>query len=120
MAWAELENAFLKLTGVPRHTIAWHRMRIERDLLAAVGRPRRRAGGRILAYHTVGQPDWGTNDVSPERFRRQITQALELGYRFGAERRHAVSLLLSHVSNAGIYERNEGMDTIAARYGIRF
>jgi len=82
MAWAELENAFLKLTGVPRHTIAWHRMRIERDLLAAVGRPRRRAGGRILAYHTVGQPDWGTNDVSPERFRRQITQALELGYRF--------------------------------------
>jgi len=59
-------------------------MYCERHALATFGRSRRRKGGRILAYHTVGQPEWGLNDVSTTQFRRQIDLAHSLGYRFVA------------------------------------
>src|SRR5262245_9454674 len=54
----------------------------ERNILAAVGPRRQRTEGRILCYHSVGQPVWGVNDVSPEQFRRQIELALREGFRF--------------------------------------
>lgn len=55
----------------------------ERQVLAF--QPRRaRQRGRILCYHSVGQPEFGVNDVTPDRFRRQIEVALEQGYRFVA------------------------------------
>jgi peptidoglycan/xylan/chitin deacetylase (PgdA/CDA1 family) len=38
--------------------------------------------GRILCYHSIGTPQWGVNDVSPDRFRRQLELAISLGYRF--------------------------------------
>ena len=58
------------------------RLRAERELLAR-WRPRPWPGGsRILAYHSVGTPSWGVNDVSPARFRRQLELALAAGYRF--------------------------------------
>lgn len=57
----------------------------ERHALATVTPFRRpRQTGRILCYHSVGQPEFGVNDVTPSRFRRQIELALELGYRFVA------------------------------------
>ncbi|MBC7769862.1 MAG: polysaccharide deacetylase family protein [Phycisphaerales bacterium] len=55
----------------------------ERHTLATVHPIHRpREGGRILCYHSVGQPEFGVNDVAPARFRRQLELALELGYRF--------------------------------------
>jgi peptidoglycan/xylan/chitin deacetylase (PgdA/CDA1 family) len=57
------------------------RLACERYALTAGGRSRRRNGGRILCYHSVGQRALGVNDVGPALFRRQITLALELGFR---------------------------------------
>lgn len=54
----------------------------ERQALALAPIKRPRPGGRILCYHSVGQPDFGVNDVAPGRFRGHIELALELGYRF--------------------------------------
>lgn len=51
-------------------------------MLASAGRSRTRNFGRILCYHSVGQPDFGVNDVSPLDFRRQIELALNAGWRF--------------------------------------
>ena len=72
-------------TGLRRQHIEAARMYGERHALATVApfhRPRER--GRILCYHSVGQAEFGVNDVEPARFRRQVELALELGYRFVA------------------------------------
>lgn len=73
-----------RVAGIERKHAVAARMYCERHALATVGRTRRRTGGRILAYHTVSQPDWGLNDVTTTQFRRQIELAHELGYRFVA------------------------------------
>jgi peptidoglycan/xylan/chitin deacetylase (PgdA/CDA1 family) len=67
---------------VDRKRFAAMRMCCERHVLARVGLARRRYIGRILCYHTVGQEDWGTNDVTPSQLRRHIEMALNAGYRF--------------------------------------
>ena len=54
----------------------------ERTVLATIGRRDLRSTGRILCYHSVGQPLWGVNDVSPSQFRRQLDLALAAGWRF--------------------------------------
>lgn len=71
-----------RATGVDRKRFAAARMCCERHVLARVGRARRRYIGRVLCYHTVGQEDWGTNDVTPSQLRRHIELALNAGYRF--------------------------------------
>ena len=68
--------------GLNRTRVATGRMCCERHILAALGRPHRRWIGRILCYHSIGQKEWGVNDVSPANFRRHIELALEAGYRF--------------------------------------
>jgi peptidoglycan/xylan/chitin deacetylase (PgdA/CDA1 family) len=68
--------------GLERRHVAPARMCCERYGLATLGPRRRRPGGRILAYHTIGQPEWGVNDVSPRQFKRHLDLALQLGYRF--------------------------------------
>ena len=71
--------------GLRRQHVEAARMFGERHALATVTPfPRPRNRGRILCYHSVGQPEFGVNDVVPSRFRRQIELALELGYRFVA------------------------------------
>jgi peptidoglycan/xylan/chitin deacetylase (PgdA/CDA1 family) len=72
----------VRKTGLRRTQLAAARMCCERHVLATVRRPRRRPFGRIFCYHSVGQPAWGVNDVSPARFRRQIELALREGFRF--------------------------------------
>src|SRR5688572_3462037 len=69
-------------TGIRRKDVAAARMCCERHWLASFGRSRNRKIGRILCYHTVGQPEWGVNDVTPADFRRQIETALKAGHRF--------------------------------------
>jgi hypothetical protein len=44
--------------------------------------------------------------------------ALEVGYRFSA--RHQISIMADHVSNAGLADVNEGLDTIGIRLGYSF
>lgn len=66
-----------------QHTdIAAARMAVERHALATAGRDRPRDAGRVLCYHSLGQPEWGVNDVSAVRFRQQIEAALAAGYSF--------------------------------------
>ncbi|MCA8900538.1 MAG: polysaccharide deacetylase family protein [Hyphomonas sp.] len=72
----------LKGVGLNRQNVAAGRMCCERHLLASLGRSRQRYIGRILCYHSVGQRDWGVNDISPARFRKHIETALNAGFRF--------------------------------------
>jgi len=65
-----------------RQRVATTRLHYERMALAMFGARRRKARGRLLCYHAVGQPEFGLNNASPRRFRRQIEFALERGYRF--------------------------------------
>jgi peptidoglycan/xylan/chitin deacetylase (PgdA/CDA1 family) len=67
---------------VRRHRIAALRACGERALLAVRDAQQHNAGGRILAYHGVGTPNWGVNSVTPAQFRRHIETALASGYRF--------------------------------------
>jgi peptidoglycan/xylan/chitin deacetylase (PgdA/CDA1 family) len=46
---------------------------------AAVPGPPR---GRILAYHSVGTPQWGLNDVTPRDFERHLQLAVDGGWSF--------------------------------------
>lgn len=39
-------------------------------------------GARILAYHSVGTPEWGVNDVTPRHFERHLQVAVDDGWRF--------------------------------------
>lgn len=68
--------------GVRRAHIASARMFVERHGLATLLNGERREGGRILCYHSVGQPMMGVNDVSPTQFRRHIEIALAIGFHF--------------------------------------
>lgn len=78
-------KALVQKAGLRRQHVEAARMFSERHALATVTPfPRPRNRGRILCYHSVGQPEFGVNDVVPSRFRRQIELALELGYRFVA------------------------------------
>jgi peptidoglycan/xylan/chitin deacetylase (PgdA/CDA1 family) len=38
--------------------------------------------GRILAYHSIGTPSWGVNDVSPREFERHLQIAVDEGWTF--------------------------------------
>ncbi|MFQ5783261.1 MAG: acyloxyacyl hydrolase [Alphaproteobacteria bacterium] len=50
--------------------------------------------------------------------RALFREAIELGYVFAG--RHAVALRVDHISNAGLADQNEGLDTVGAVYGYRF
>jgi peptidoglycan/xylan/chitin deacetylase (PgdA/CDA1 family) len=65
-----------------RQRAAAARLHYERTALALVGKRERKSRGRLLCYHSVGQPEFGVNNASPQRFRRQIEFALNRGYRF--------------------------------------
>ena len=45
-------------------------------------------------------------------------ESLELGWSFIPSQ--SISVMLDHISNAGLARRNQGLDTIGMRYGIRF
>jgi peptidoglycan/xylan/chitin deacetylase (PgdA/CDA1 family) len=79
---ANLGKSLIRRTGLKRSHVAYARMYCERNFLAFSRRRSSRETGRILAYHTVGQPQWGVNDVSPTQFRRHIELALDAGLRF--------------------------------------
>ncbi len=65
-----------------RERVAATRMCCGRHAFAAMGRPHKRYIGRILCYHSIGQSEYGVNDVTPAKFRRHIELALAAGYRF--------------------------------------
>jgi peptidoglycan/xylan/chitin deacetylase (PgdA/CDA1 family) len=75
-------RGLIRKTGLRRQHVASARMYCERNALAWWGRRRERKIGRILCYHSVGQPLFGVNDVSPAHFRRHIELALGAGLRF--------------------------------------
>ncbi|HSR73034.1 MAG TPA: acyloxyacyl hydrolase [Kiloniellales bacterium] len=45
-------------------------------------------------------------------------ESLSLGFHFGA--RHSLMATVAHISNAGLCDPNEGLDTVGLRYGFRF
>jgi peptidoglycan/xylan/chitin deacetylase (PgdA/CDA1 family) len=75
-------KSIARSVGIERQHVAGARMCCERHWLATFGRPSKRYVGRILCYHSVGQTEWGVNDVSPAHFRRHIEMALEGGFKF--------------------------------------
>ena len=75
-------KALVKRTGLRRDTVASVRMCCERNVLATLKMRSSREGGRILCYHSVGQPLWGVNNIAPAQFRRHVELALDAGYRF--------------------------------------
>jgi peptidoglycan/xylan/chitin deacetylase (PgdA/CDA1 family) len=62
------------------------RLRADRWVLAArhaAGRGNSEAQrGRILAYHSIGTPQWGVNDVRPADFQRHLQIAADDGWTF--------------------------------------
>ena len=76
-------KAVLRTVGLQREQLAATRMAVERATLASIPRMgATRQWGRILAYHSVGQPRTGVNDVSVRRFERQLDIAIEFGFEF--------------------------------------
>jgi peptidoglycan/xylan/chitin deacetylase (PgdA/CDA1 family) len=71
----------VRQTGLRRASLASARMCCERNMLATIGKRSARPAGRILCYHSVGQPLWGVNDVSPIQFRHHLEMIHTLGYR---------------------------------------
>src|SRR4051812_6257002 len=67
---------------VHRHHLAAARMCCERNLMAIPRPAPSTEQPRILAYHAVGTPRVGNNDVAPKRFRRHLQSALAAGYQF--------------------------------------
>ena len=65
-----------------RQRLAKARIYCERQAIASFGPHHAKPHGRLLCYHSVGQPDLGVNDCSPSRFRRHIDLARQLGFRF--------------------------------------
>ena len=64
----------------------WGRLRAERWALAArqraAGPPSLVRRGRILAYHSIGTPRCGVNDVRPRDFERHLQIAVDDGWSF--------------------------------------
>ena len=62
------------------------RLRLERWALATRHRVAAGSGsarrGRILAYHSIGTPEWGHNDVTPADFERHLQIAVDDGWSF--------------------------------------
>jgi len=60
------------------------RLTVERWALAARTAARRTPAtrGRILAYHSIGTPEWGVNDVTPADFERHLQIAVDDGWSF--------------------------------------
>jgi peptidoglycan/xylan/chitin deacetylase (PgdA/CDA1 family) len=56
------------------------RLSVERWALAARAKGARQS--RILAYHSVGTPAWGVNDITPRDFERHLQIAVDDGWSF--------------------------------------
>src|SRR5687767_14024954 len=67
--------------GVRRY-YAFSRLRLERMVLSTFKPKALRNSGRILAYHAVGTPEWGVNDVPSTQFEEHIHAALNAGFKF--------------------------------------
>ncbi|HKE63771.1 MAG TPA: polysaccharide deacetylase family protein [Micromonosporaceae bacterium] len=65
-------------------SVLMRRTAAERWALALRGRSSRdaTAHGRVLAYHSIGTPHWGINDVSPRDFERHLQIAVDDGWSF--------------------------------------
>jgi peptidoglycan/xylan/chitin deacetylase (PgdA/CDA1 family) len=67
-------------------TARWGRLSAERWALAAgqraAGRPSPVRRGQILAYHGIGTPEYGLNDLRPRDFERHLQIAVDDGWSF--------------------------------------
>ena len=76
-----------------------------------------------LSFGGTIHDGWLTShELDPDRrlmgSRLLFRESLELGYRFLDH--HSLSLMLDHVSNAGLVDKNQGNDDVGLRYGYRF
>ena len=73
--------------------------------------------GLGAAFHN-GETDSGDPNRKALGCSLLIKGAATLGYRF--DRHHSLMLYLDHVSNAGLCDPNDGLDSVGLRYGYRF
>ena len=61
-----------------------------------------------------------TNELGKKSLGSRILfrESLELGWAFTPNQ--SISLMLDHISNANLGERNEGLDNVGIRYGLKF
>lgn len=65
-----------------------------------------------------GKLDVESSDRKALGSRFLFRESLELGYSFTPSQ--SISIMLDHVSNANLANRNEGLDNLGIRYGIKF
>tara|TARA_Y100001970_G_scaffold283401_2_gene398398 strand:- start:17780 stop:18361 length:582 start_codon:yes stop_codon:yes gene_type:complete len=76
------------------------------------------AGGSLgFAIHD-GELDSDTKGRKDLGMQLLFRESVEFGVRF--EERHAISIMLDHISNASIDDQNEGLDTVSIRYTSSF
>jgi lipid A 3-O-deacylase len=72
---------------------------------------------------SVHDGEAGGNTGKPDKqglgTRFLFRESLELGWRFDGGT-HSLSVMLDHISNAGLSDDNDGLDTLGVRYGYRF
>jgi lipid A 3-O-deacylase len=74
-------------------------------------------GSLGLAVHNGGTSNMkGPRKAFGQRW--LFRESLQMGYRLGGS--HSLSLMLDHVSNAGLSTANPGMETFGLRYGFAF
>lgn len=74
-------------------------------------------GSLALSAHN-GRLRETTADEKGMGCRVLFRESVSLGARF--LERHSLSLMLTHISNAGLCDPNKGLDTVGIRYGYRF
>jgi lipid A 3-O-deacylase len=66
----------------------------------------------------------GETDINPDRDKKELgctlnfRESASIGYRFLEH--HSLSIMVDHISNAGLCSENEGMETFGLRYGYTF
>ena len=73
--------------------------------------------GTGLAVHN-GQLE--SDDANKKQLGSRILfrEPIEFGYTFNEH--HRISIMFDHISNAGLADPNEGLDTLGVRYGYQF
>jgi hypothetical protein len=73
--------------------------------------------GTGLAIHD-GQLESEDDNKKQLGSRILLREPIEFGFMF--YERHRISILFDHISNAGLANPNEGLDTLGVRYGFQF
>lgn len=73
-------------------------------------------GGSLGGAVHNGETDTSATDKKSLGSAVLFRESIEIGFRFASH--HSLSLLLDHISNAGLADENEGLDNVGIRYAL--